>query len=465
VDAAAQRLAGVAQVTPLQRSDRLSARVGAEVLLKREDLQPVRSYKLRGAFNFLVQADAESRGSGVVCASAGNHAQGVALACAQLGVKGRVYLPRTTPRQKRERIAWLGGAAVEVQLVGDTYDEALAACIADSAQTGALVVPAFDAEATIAGQGTVAREVVGQLGSRPDLFVVPVGGGGLLAGCVTWLGDGARVVGVEPAGAPSMTAALAAGQPVRLDELDSFVDGAALRQVGALTHSIIAAAGTPVRTVSEGALCSELLALYQSEGIIAEPAGALATTALAEIDIAAGSTVVCVISGGNNDVSRYGEILERSLVHEGLKHYFLVDFPQEPGALRRFLDEVLGPDDDITRFEYVKRNNRDTGPALVGIELARRDDLTGLIARMDDSPLAVQHLEPGSPLPPNASPGAFSLSECTRRCVAGTRAGDTARTRLGRTPPPSPSTCEREVGLHEVARRAVTDVGRIASLR
>jgi threonine dehydratase len=398
VDAAAERLVGVATMTPLQRSDRLSAQTGAEVLLKREDLQPVRSYKLRGAFNFLVQATAEQLGAGVVCASAGNHAQGVALACAQLGVKGRVYLPRTTPRQKRERIAWLGGAAVDIQLVGDTYDEALAAAAADSAETGALVVPAFDADATMAGQGTVAREVVEQLGTAPDLVVVPVGGGGLLAGCVTWLGDSSRVVGVEPAGAPSMTAALAAGHPVRLDELDSFVDGAALRQVGASTFEVIAGAGTPVITVSEGALCSELLALYQSDGIIAEPAGALATTSLADLDIAAGSTVVCIISGGNNDVSRYGEILERSLVHEGLKHYFLVEFPQEPGALRRFLDEVLGPDDDITRFEYVKRNNRDTGPALVGVELARRDDLVPLLERMTDSPLQVQHLEPGSPL-------------------------------------------------------------------
>ncbi|GAC1610668.1 MAG: threonine ammonia-lyase IlvA [Mycobacteriales bacterium] len=398
IDAAAKRLVGVAEVTPLQRSDRLSTQVGAEVLLKREDLQPVRSYKLRGAFNFLVQADADALAAGVVCASAGNHAQGVALACKQLGVRGRVFLPRTTPRQKRERIAWLGGAAVQIQLVGDTYDEALAACAADSAVTGALVVPAFDAEATIAGQATVAREVVGQLGSAPDLFVVPVGGGGLLAGCVSWLDDSTCVVGVEPAGAPSMTAALSAGHPVRLDALDSFVDGAALRQVGTLTHRIIAAAGARVTTVSEGALCSELLALYQSEGIIAEPAGALATAALGELTIEPGSTVVCVVSGGNNDVSRYGEILERSLVHEGLKHYFLVDFPQEPGALRRFLDEVLGPDDDITRFEYVKRNNRDTGPALVGIELARRDDLHLLLGRMADSPLLVQHLEPGSPL-------------------------------------------------------------------
>jgi threonine dehydratase len=398
VDAAAERLSGVAEVTALQRSDRLSALVGADVLLKREDLQPVRSYKLRGAYNLLIQVPAEQLAAGVVCASAGNHAQGVALACARLGIKGRVYLPRTTPRQKRERIAWLGGAAIEVQLTGDTYEDALAAANADCAETGALAVPAFDAAGTIAGQGTVAREVVRQLGSAPDLLVVPIGGGGLLAGCLTWLGSQTRVVGVEPAGAASMTAALAAGKPVPLPVLDSFVDGAAVRQVGDLTFAVVSASATDVVTVSEGALCSELLALYQSEGIIAEPAGALATAALTGIDIEPDSTVVCVVSGGNNDVSRYGEILERSLVHEGLKHYFLVEFPQEPGALRRFLDEVLGPDDDITRFEYVKRNNRDTGPALVGVELARRDDLPLLLARMEDSPLQVQHLEPGSPL-------------------------------------------------------------------
>jgi threonine dehydratase len=195
-----------------------------------------------------------------------------------------------------------------------------------------------------------------------------------------------------------MSTALRHGGPVPLDVMDTFVDGAAVRQVGALPYALVAAAGTVVTTVSEGALCSELLELYQSDGIIAEPAGALATTALRSLSIVAGSTVVCVVSGGNNDVSRYGEILERSLVHEGLKHYFLVDFPQEPGALRRFLDEVLGPDDDITRFEYVKRNNRDTGPALVGVELARKDDLGPLLARMAESLLEVQHLEPGSPL-------------------------------------------------------------------
>ena len=402
MDAAAERLRGIAAVTPLQRSDRLSTQCGADVWLKREDLQPVRSYKLRGAYNFIVQIPTQVRALGVVCASAGNHAQGVAFACSRLGVRARVYLPRTTPRQKRERIAVLGGEQVTVRLIGDTYDEAAAAALDDAASSGATVVPAFDALPTIAGQGTVAREVVEQLGRAPDLVVLPVGGGGLLAGSVTWLDERApatRVVGVEPAGAASMTAALTAGRPVRLDELDGFVDGAAVRRVGDLTLPIVARSGAEVVQVTEGRLCSEILALYQSEGIIAEPAAALATAALGDaVKPAADSTVVCVVSGGNNDVSRYAEILERSLVHEGLKHYFLVEFPQEPGALRRFLDEVLGPDDDVTRFEYVKRNNRETGPALVGIELARREDLTPLLERVAESPLQVQHLQPGTPL-------------------------------------------------------------------
>ncbi|MDQ1727758.1 MAG: threonine dehydratase [Frankiaceae bacterium] len=402
IDAATARLDGIAARTPLHLSDRLSARFDAAVWLKREDLQPVRSYKVRGAYNFLVQLPAAQRPRGVVCASAGNHAQGVAFACARLGVHARVYLPGTTPRQKRDRIAWLGGDWVEVRLAGDTYDEAAAAALADAAATGATLIPAFDADDIIAGQGTVAREVLEQLGTAPDLLVVPVGGGGLLAGCSAWLAERApavTVVGVEPAGAPSMVAALAAGGPTTLEQFDGFVDGAAVRRVGDLTYAAIAGAGVDIVTVDEGRLCSEILALYQSDGIIAEPAGALATTALGDaIGVTPGSTVVCVISGGNNDVSRYGEILERSLVFEGLKHYFLVEFPQEPGSLRRFLDEVLGPDDDITRFEYVKRNNRESGPALVGVELARATDLPPLLARIDASPLVVQHLEPGSPL-------------------------------------------------------------------
>jgi threonine dehydratase len=402
VDGAADRLRAVLAPTPLELSLRLSDRVAGQVWLKREDLQPVRSYKVRGAYNLIAQLDADERARGVVCASAGNHAQGVAYACTALGVPGRIYLPRTTPRQKRDRIAVLGGDLVEVHVVGDTYDEAAAAALADVQACGAVLVPAFDDPRTIAGQGTAVREVLDQLDGPPDLLVVPVGGGGLLAGTVAWLGERhpqVRVVGVEPAGAACMAAAVAAGGPVPLAVLDPFVDGAAVRRAGEVTYPLVRDAAPELLAVAEGRVCTEMLALYQSDGIIAEPAGALAAAALGDVlHPAPGTTTVVLLSGGNNDVSRYAEVVERALVHEGRKHYFLVEFPQEPGALRRFLDEVLGPDDDITLFEYVKRSNREIGPALVGIELGRPEDLAGLLARMELGPASVERVPPDSPL-------------------------------------------------------------------
>jgi threonine dehydratase len=337
----------------------------------------------------------------VVCASAGNHGQGVAYTCRRLGVACRVVLPRTTPRQKREQIAALGGAQTTIVVEGHTYDDAHDYASLLAKDDGAVLVPPFDDPRVIAGQGTVALEIVEQLGRPPDLFVVPVGGGGLLAGmavAAAGMAPRPRIVGVEPAGAPSMKAALEAGRPVTLDSIDSFVDGAAVKRAGAFTFDLVKALADDVIAVPEGGVCTTMLQLYQRDGIIAEPAGALAVTALAEgLDVPAGATVVCILSGGNNDVSRYGEVVERSLVHEGLKHYFLVEFPQEPGALRGFLDNVLGPGDDITLFEYVKKNNREIGPALVGIELAATDDLHPLLARMDSSGLHIEKLSAGSP--------------------------------------------------------------------
>ncbi|MEU4604899.1 threonine ammonia-lyase IlvA [Kribbella sp. NPDC023972] len=401
VEDAVKRLDGVAVRTPLKRNLRLSERTGAQIWLKREDLQIGRSYKLRGAYNLIAQLDDEQKAAGVVCASAGNHGQGLAYSCHILGVHGKVYVPRTTPRQKRDRIAALGGKQIQVIVTGDTYDDAAAAAIAEVEATGATMVPAFDDPRTVAGQGTVAVELVDQLGHPPDVLVVPVGGGGLIAGVVSWLAErhpGVRIVGVEPAGAASMAAALEAGEPVTLPHLDSFVDGAAVRRVGDVTLPLVANAGVEMLAVPEGLVCSEMLELYQIDGLIAEPAGALSTGALGNgLDVRPGETVVCLLSGGNNDVSRYSEILERSLVHEGLKHYFLVTFPQEPGALRTFLDEALGPDDDITLFEYVKRNNRETGVALVGIEISRPGDLEGLLSRMDAAPLDIERIHPNSP--------------------------------------------------------------------
>ena len=400
VEEAVERLAGVAARTPLERNERLSALVGGEVWLKREDLQPVRSYKLRGAYNLMAQLDAAA--NGVVCASAGNHAQGVAYACAALEIKGRIFLPRTTPRQKRERIAAIGGPWIDIVIDGDTYDDAVAIAAASARESGARVVPAFDDLQTIAGQGTVAVEILDQLGREPDLLVIPVGGGGLLAGVAGWLGEkhpAVEVTGVEPVGAAGMQAALEAGGPVDLAKLDSFVDGAAVRRVGEVTFPLVRDSGTKLVSLEPGAICAEMISLYQTDGIIAEPAGALATGALGTaVTPQPGTVTVCVVSGGNNDVSRYAEILERALVWEGLKHYFLIEFPQEPGVLRRFLDEVLGPDDDVTLFEYVKRSNRETGPALVGIEIGDRSGLPGLLSRLNASPLRIEPIDPDGPV-------------------------------------------------------------------
>jgi threonine dehydratase len=402
IDAAAERISSVVALSPLQLSDRLSAVTGASVYLKREDLQAVRSYKLRGAYNLLMQLTPEEIAAGVVCSSAGNHAQGFALACRSMGIHGRVYVPAKTPKQKRDRIRYHGGEYIELIVGGKTYDVAAAAALDDVARTGATLVPPYDDMRTMAGQGTIAVEILDQLDVEPDLVIVPVGGGGCISGITTYLAErttSTAVLGVEPAGAAAMVAALANGEPVTLDHVDQFVDGAAVAKAGALPYAALAAAGdmVSITTVDEGAVCSAMLDLYQNEGIIAEPAGALSVAALLEADVAPGSTVVCLISGGNNDVSRYNEVVERSLVHLGLKHYFLVDFPQEPGALRRFLDEVLGPNDDVTLFEYVKRNNRETGEALVGVELGSAADFDGLMERMRASDLHVEALEPGSP--------------------------------------------------------------------
>lgn len=400
IDEAAARLAGVVTETPLQYNQRLSDATGAQVWLKREDLQPVRSYKLRGAYNLIAQLTSAERAAGVVCASAGNHGQGVAYACARLGIRGTIFIPSTTPRQKRQRMQQLGEGWVELIVTGDTYDEAADGAHEHVAEESRTLVPAFDDPRTIAGQGTVAAEIVHQLGRAPDTLIVPVGGGGMLGGCLSWLAErhpSCKVVGAEPSGAASMAAALDAGRPRDLPKLNTFVDGAAVRRVGDLTFEIAERLKPYMFSVPEGRICAEMLELYQTDGIIAEPAGALATAALGIYKPSPGRVVVAIISGGNNDLSRYAEIAERALVYQGRKHYFLVNFPQEPGALRRFLDDVLGPDDDITLFEYVKRSNRDTGPALVGVELGDPDELPALLERMKLSRIMAERILPDSP--------------------------------------------------------------------
>lgn len=405
VQLAQARISATIAPTPLQYCPRLSHLTGAEIYLKREDLQDVRSYKIRGAVNAISQLSDAQRAAGIVAASAGNHAQGVAFACRSMGIPGRIYVPAATPKQKRDRIKVHGGNMVELVVTGANFDEASAAAHDYAEETGATIIEPFAARDTIVGQGTVAAEILSQLsamGKSPDTIVVPVGGGGLISGILSYLADMSprtAVVGVEPAGAPSLNAALKAEKPVTLDAVDPFVDGAAVKRIGDINYQIIEKNLGRLHplVVSEGAVCTEMIELYQNEGIIAEPAGALSVTALSELKLSTDDIVVCIISGGNNDLLRYAEVVERSLVHRGLKHYFLVNFPQEPGQLRSFLSDILGPDDDITLFEYLKRNNRETGTALIGLQLGRASDFDGLVERMNVSRIDCRHLKPGTP--------------------------------------------------------------------
>ena len=400
IDVAAGVLAKVATKTPLQKSERLSEEVGRPVYLKREDLQICRSFKVRGAYVRMAAMDEDERAAGVVCASAGNHAQGVAYACAHLGIKGTIFLPASTPRQKRKRIATIGGKWVEPVIVAGDFDEANRVAAEAAKDGGKVYVHPYDDPYTIAGQGSIAVDLDSQLPEDTDMILIPVGGGGLIAGMATWLKahrPGIRIVGVESAGAASMKAALEAGNPVSLERVDSFVDGTAVGRAGDLTYQVVRDLVDDIVVVPEGAVCTEMLDLYHSEGVIAEPAGALASAAARNFlpQIPNGS-VVCLVSGGNNDLSRYAEVTERSGRYEGLRHYFLVTFNQEPGALRAFLNDVLSEGEDIIYFQYTKKNNRDTGPALVGIELPDPTDIKGLRRRMAASPLQVQEIDPSS---------------------------------------------------------------------
>ena len=382
------RVYDVARESPLELARGLSRRLGHRLYLKREDLQEVRSFKLRGAYNKMSTLPRADAARGVVCASAGNHAQGVAYACSLLGIAGTVFMPAITPMQKIDRVRHFGRDLVEVRLVGDSYDDASQAAHEFAESSGRAFVHPFDDPATIAGQGTVGRELLEQMRGCPDVVVVSVGGGGLISGISTYLArhcPGVTMIGAEPAGAAAMYESLRRGELVVLDEIDTFVDGAAVKSVRESTFRICQQLVAQVLPVAEGAVCTALIELYQNEGIIAEPAGALAVSALEKLgETLRGRRVVCVLSGGNNDILRYPEIMERSLVHQGRKHYFIVEFAQKPGQLRQFVDRALGPNDDIVRFEYMKKTNKERGAALVGIELRSRDDLDPLLRRMEE---------------------------------------------------------------------------------
>lgn len=383
---AASRLSSVVRKTPLEANERYSVATSAQVSLKREDLQVVRSYKIRGAFNKMSLLSQAQKQAGVVCASAGNHAQGVALSCKLLQIQGEIFMPATTPLQKIEQVRMFGGRWVQVHLEGDTFDDSYQLALASSKQQGRSFVHPFDDEHIIAGQGTVGLELLEQATQPIDYVFVPVGGGGLAAGiCSVFKARSpkTRIVGVEPAGAASMKHALKNGSNEPLDQIDKFVDGAAVRQVGHLPFRICSGLLDAVITVPEGKVCQTILDLYNKDAIVVEPAGALSIAALDLYpEELKDKNVVCVVSGSNNDITRTAEIKERALLYSDLKHYFIVRFPQRAGALRQFLMQVLGPDDDITHFEYTKKTNRENGAAVVGLQLRDPKDLDPLITRM-----------------------------------------------------------------------------------
>ncbi len=385
---AALRLKKVVNRTPLTFNRGLSKKYQCNVYLKREDLQVVRSYKLRGAYNMMSSLPKEQLQNGVVCASAGNHAQGFAYSCKKLNVKGVVFMPTITPKQKITQTKMFGEDYIEIVLVGDTFDDCAVAAKKYTEEKGMTFIPPFDDYRIIEGQGTVGVEILEDQPSVDYLFV-PVGGGGLSAGVGTYFKNFSpktKIIGLEPEGAPSMYEALKAGHPVTLDNIERFVDGAAVKRVGDITFSICKDVLDDMRLVAEGKICSTILKLYNEDAIVVEPAGAMSIAALDDFaNEIKGKNVVCIVSGSNNDIERMQEIKERSLQYEGLKHYFMISFAQRPGALKEFVNNVLGPTDDITRFEYMQKTNKENGPALVGVELQSRSDYDLLLKKMKES--------------------------------------------------------------------------------
>lgn len=396
VEKALKTLKGVAMETPLMQNFNVSKEHQANVFLKREDLQQVRSYKIRGAFNKISSLTKEELGLGVVCASAGNHAQGVAFSCKFLKVKGVIFMPTPTPKQKIEQVLMFGENFIEIKLLGDTFDDAQEAAKEYCLENKMTFIPPFDDEKVIEGQATVALEILSQLKQPIDYLFLPIGGGGLAAGVSAVfkeLSPSTKIIGVEPEGAPSMSESLKKGINTKLPSIDKFIDGAAVQKVGDLNFEICKSTLFKMTTVPEGKVCDTILKLYNKDAIVVEPAGALSLSALDQFnDEINGKTVVCIISGSNNDISRMEEMKERALLYNGLKHYFIVNFAQRSGALKEFVTDVLGPDDDITFFEFSQKNNRDKGPAVIGVELKSKEDLSPLMQRMIEKGILGKYL-------------------------------------------------------------------------
>jgi threonine dehydratase len=386
VGEAVERVRSVARKTPLEEHERLSEKYEANIWLKREDLQKVRSYKIRGSFNKISSLTEAEKTNGIVCASAGNHAQGVALSCYKLQIKGTIFMPTTTPKQKIRKVKSFGKEYVQVILQGDSFDDAKEACVSFANEKMATIIPPFENEKVIEGQATVAMEVLHQAPSKIDYLFVPIGGGGLCAGMAAvfkYLSPYTKIIGIEPVGAPAMYQSLKEGKVITLDEIETFADGVAVKRVGQLNFDIIKSTIHDMCLVHEGKICETMLELYNEDAIVVEPAGALTIAILDDFkEVIKGKNVVCVVSGGNNDITRTEEVRERALLYRGLKHYFVVNFPQRAGALKDFVNDILGENDDIVFFEYNKSNDKAYGQALVGIEVKRPEDFVALKSRM-----------------------------------------------------------------------------------
>ena len=387
INHASKVLEEILEPTPFKKNDNLSDTYQANVFLKREDLQMVRSYKIRGAYNKIRSIAPENMKNGIVCASAGNHAQGVAFSCSKLKIMGSIFMPTTTPKQKIEQVRMFGKEFIEIVLTGDTFDAANAAAIAYAKENDKTFIPPFDDPKVMEGQGTIGKEILEQSEVKLDYIFVPIGGGGLASGLgayIRQMSPDTKIIGVEPGGAPCMKAAIEAGETVRLEHIDKFVDGAAVQKAGALTYEVCKEVLDDIIVVPEGAVCTTIIQMYNKSAIVVEPAGALASAALRfYADKIKGKNVACIVSGSNNDITRMEEIREKSLLYEGLKHYFIVTFPQKSGEIVSFINDVIGPKDDLVYIQYIKKTNKNFGPALIGIELSDKDDFAALIERLD----------------------------------------------------------------------------------
>ena len=399
---ASKVLEEILEPTPFKKNNNLSEMYDAQIFLKREDLQMVRSYKIRGAYNKIRSIEPERLASGIVCASAGNHAQGVAFSCNKLKIKGSIYMPTTTPRQKIDSVRMFGRDYVDIVLTGDTFDAANAAAIEYAKQSGKTFIPPFDDPKIIEGQGTIGYEILQQAKQPLDYIFVPIGGGGLASGIGSYIkrmSPSTKVIGVEPAGAPCMKTAIEKGEIVELEHIDKFVDGAAVKKAGALTYEICKRVLDDIIVVPEGAGCTTIINMYNKNAIVVEPAGALSVAALRfYADKIRGKNIACIVSGSNNDIIRMEEIREKSLLYEGLKHYFIVNFPQKSGVILSFVRDILGPEADLVHFQYIKKTNKDFGPALIGIEVTDKACIEEITRRMNEQNFSYEYINENNKL-------------------------------------------------------------------